>query len=409
MRRRFPPLQAAGDVPSGSSGIGAPLNVDSTIAQIVEYYLEVRRGEVKSQSWITYYTQCLPYVVGPLLLGSPRERYVYARYGRKSETAQLLPMLGCIKLSELTTAMIRHWHRTLTSHVGSYTAKTAKKQLRSALALAAEDFELRIPVMPAQRGRGTPKRLKRILTPAEIGLLLKAAQADRHKGIYYAFPFLTGVRPGELLALHWEDVDFDAGLIRIHRTQLLDGVLSDLTKTAAGTRQVPMSSLLRSLLVDWKRICPIGQGDRVFPCLGNTSYRGHKKRGTPLSYANFILVYWRPVFRTLGLPYVTPHSARHAFISTLQASGVEIGVVAKLAGHADPAITLSHYTQSVRDGSGAVIALEATYCRSPGRDAIGDNRSALLSSPDTLSACQPATDIVRQSPPVSDVDRHSRT
>jgi len=61
------------------------------------------------------------------------------------------------------------------------------------------------------------------------------------------------------------------------------------------------------------------------------------------------------------LPHVAPHSARHAFISTLQAKGVEVGLVAKLADHANAAITLSHYTQAVRGGADAVRALEQAY------------------------------------------------
>ena len=61
---------------------------------------------------------------------------------------------------------------------------------------------------------------------------------------------------------------------------------------------------------------------------------------------------------SLGLPYVTPHSARHAFISTLQAQGIEVGLVAKLAGHANATVTLAHYTQAVRGGEVAVEALE---------------------------------------------------
>jgi integrase len=305
-----------------------------------------------------------------------------------------MEMLGPLKLSELTTAIIRHWHRTLCSQVGNYTAKAAKKHLRSALALAAEDFELRVPAMPTHRGRGTPKRRKRILTPAEVGQLLRAAQADQFKGIYYAFPFLTGVRPGEQLALQWEDVDFRANVIRIHRTQLFDGSVSELTKTAAGTREIPISPLLRAILLKWQQACPAdqsGQG-RVFPCLGLLTCPTHKKRGTPLSYANFVGNYWRPVFRALGLPYVTPHSARHAFISTLQASGIEIGLVAKLAGHADPAVTLSHYTQPVRDGSRAVVALEAAYTSidsldRPGRQQVRREAVPPGSSPGRASRC----------------------
>lgn len=67
-------------------------------------------------------------------------------------------------------------------------------------------------------------------------------------------------------------------------------------------------------------------------------------------YANFRNRYWKPALEAVGLPHVAPHSARHAFISTLQAKGVEVGLVAKLAGHANAAITLSHYTQAVRVG-----------------------------------------------------------
>ena len=50
------------------------------------------------------------------------------------------------------------------------------------------------------------KSKKAILTPEQVGLLLKVAVEDKQKGIYYAFPFLTGVRPSEQLGLLWEDV-----------------------------------------------------------------------------------------------------------------------------------------------------------------------------------------------------------
>jgi hypothetical protein len=87
--------------------------------------------------------------------------------------------------------------------------------------------------------------------------------------------------------------------------------------------------------------------------------------GGVLSYANFRKSYWQPVFASLGLPYVTPHSARHTFISTLQAQGIEVGLVAKLAGHANANVTLGHYTQAVRGGEVAVAALEGAYFAAP--------------------------------------------
>jgi integrase len=85
--------------------------------------------------------------------------------------------------------------------------------------------------------------------------------------------------------------------------------------------------------------------------------------GGPLVYGSFRKRYWAPMLRRLGLPAVTPHSARHSFISTLQAQGVEVGLVAKLAGHKSAVVTLSHYTHAMRGGEDAVKALDQAYGR----------------------------------------------
>ena len=65
-----------------------------------------------------------------------------------------------------------------------------------------------------------------------------------------------------------------------------------------------------------------------------------------------------PIFKQLRLPHVSPHSARYSFISTLQAQGVEVGLVAKLAGHANPTVTLGHHNQAGRGGAEAVSTLD---------------------------------------------------
>lgn len=83
--------------------------------------------------------------------------------------------------------------------------------------------------------------------------------------------------------------------------------------------------------------------------------------GGPILYSNFLKRYWRRAFKNAGVRYVTHHSARHSFVSTLQAQGVEVGLVAKLAGHANPAVTLGHYTQAVRGGAEALAILDQAY------------------------------------------------
>jgi len=151
----------------------------------------------------------------------------------------------------------------------------------------------------------------------------------------------------------------------IRRMQERDGSITNLTKTVAGTREVPMGNLLRALLLEWRIACPRLDGDlhRVFPAFGHAQQWPLPRvgGGGPLLYWNFRRRIWVAILRKLGLPAVSPHSARHSFISTLQAQGIEVGLVAKIAGHSNANVTLSHYTQAVRGGADAANALEGAF------------------------------------------------
>jgi integrase len=120
-------------------------------------------------------------------------------------------------------------------------------------------------------------------------------------------------------------------------------------------------------MLEWRVRCPRKGGELklVFPSLGAKQQWPLKKLGGGiLLYSNFRLRIWLKAFKALnvfGLPYVTPHSARHCFISTLQSKGLEVGLVAKIAGHSDPSVTLEYYTQAVRDGHGALEKLKEAY------------------------------------------------
>jgi integrase len=222
--------------------------------------------------------------------------------------------------------------------------------------------------MPTGLQRQRDKARKAVLTPEEVARLLAAARDDLDNGVYVAFPFLAGTRPSEQLGLLWDDVDFEANVIRIRRIQLRDGSLSEFTKTAAGVRSIPMSPLLREMLLAWRVRCPRKDGklERVFPAPGVARAWPLPKigGGGPLIYGNFRKRYWAGTLKKLSLPAVTPHSARHSFISTLQAQGVEVGLVAKLAGHKNAVVTLSHYTHAMRGGEDAVKALDRAYAGS---------------------------------------------
>jgi integrase len=337
-----------------------------TVEAAVAAWLETKRGVVRPVTFATYKFQSR-YVVGPLAPSEARRAIIRSGVGAKPK-ARAIELLGREKVQELTTRRIRAWHKLLSDEVSIYCANKAMQILKVALALAAEDHEFRPPAMPTGLQRQRDKARKTVLTPDEVAKLLASVGHDLDKGVYVAFPFLAGTRPSEQLGLVWDDVDFEANVIRVRRIQMRDGSLSEFTKTAAGVRSIPMSPLLREMLLAWRVRCPRKDVklERVFPAPGVARAWPLPRLGAvgPLVYGNFRKRYWGPTLKRLGLPAVTPHSARHSFISVLQAQGVEVGLVAKLAGHKNAVVTLSHYTHAMRGGEDAVKALDRAYAGS---------------------------------------------
>lgn len=248
-----------------------------------------------------------------------------------------------IRLTALDARDIRRWYNELSARVSAYTANEALAILRAAMKQAAEDLGIRCPDIPNGLQRQLNKAPKALLTPAQVSTLLEAAQTD-DKALYVAFPFLTGVRASEQLGVLWSDIE--DGALHIRRQQARDGSLVEVLKTDASYRKIPLPSNLRELLSRWQKRCPSQQ--RVFPA----------PNGGAFYYNCFRSRLWVPTLRRLGLPQVSHHSARHAFISMIQANGAEPALAAALAGHRNPTVTLSYYSHAVRGGEQVVESLE---------------------------------------------------
>jgi integrase len=105
--------------------------------------------------------------------------------------------------------------------------------LRRMLRIAHEDGKLQnVPIIRLQK---EPPARRGFVTDEQFGALLKALPT--HLRPLITFLFFCGVRLGEALAIEWSQVDFDAGLIRLHETKNDE------------PRVVPLPSLLRMMLV----------------------------------------------------------------------------------------------------------------------------------------------------------------
>ena len=324
-------------------GVYSSENRSVTVADAVAAWLESKRGVVRPITFASYEFE-IGYIVGPLLPSEARRAIVRSGVGARPK-ARAIELLGRVKVQELTTRRVRAWHKLISDEVSVYSANKALIKLKAALALAAEDLEFRPVAMPTGLQRQRDKARKAVLTPDQVARLLAAARDDLDKGVYYAAPFLMGTRPSEQLGLMWDDVDFEANLIRIRRIQLRYGALSEFTKTAAGAgarfrcRRCCARCCSAGVSAALVRTASLS-GCSPPPAFLRAWPLPREGGGGPLVYGSFRKRYWAPMLRRLGLPAVTSHSARHSFISTLQAQGVEVGLVAKLAGHKSAVVTL---------------------------------------------------------------------
>ena len=87
------------------------------------------------------------------------------------------------------------------------------------------------------------------LTVEQTRALLAAAAGNRFEALF-ELALKTGMRRGELLALRWEDVDLNKGMLQVRGTlrRTREGLTFGVPKTATSRRQVVLSPSLVAAL-----------------------------------------------------------------------------------------------------------------------------------------------------------------
>jgi integrase len=170
-----------------------------------------------------------------------------------------------------------------------------------------------------------------VLNPEEIGRLLDAA-APRFRTLL-ATAILSGLRQGELLGLHWRDVDFDNQLIHV-RTQLNRKRRDVPPKTERAVRDVILMPALAQALRQHRTESAFNRPD---------DYVFTTRTGTPHHAPHIGMRVLKPALESAGLQPVRWHDLRHTFASLLIAGGANITFVSRQLGHTSSQITLGVY------------------------------------------------------------------
>lgn len=241
-------------------------------------------------------------------------------------TAQLVPMFGHLRLSELSKRHVREKLSALS--VSNKTLANLQSCLRSALADAVEDEFLEANPMA-----GWNYRNKEVLkeeddvdpfSMAEQAAILAATPKDRRPQIQFAL--WTGLRPSELIALEWGDIDWIGNEIRIVRAKTRAASEPESPKTTSGRRSVKLLAPARDALLQQKPATFLA-GGRIFT---------NPVSGAPWDHSEQIRkLLWAPVMKKSGVRYRRPYQTRHTYASMMLSAGEHPMWVAKQMGHKD--------------------------------------------------------------------------
>lgn len=256
-------------------------------------------------------------------------------------------------MKEITPGMVNAWGLEFKAQ-GK--AERTAQNARSVLSLifkywCVRDGETYNPVPLVDLPRGMKRTERQPPTPEQIAAV---KQHPEGFGLCAWLFMYTGCRLGEILALQWQDVDFEAGIIRVSKSVswINNRPVIHEPKTKNAVRIVPLLGPLRDVL----------QGRRGKPAeyilggekpLTGTAYQRRwqyycRDAGLAEGIEKKRVQNGKEIRYTFWKPLVTAHQFRHEFASVLYEAGVGEMEAQKILGHADISTTRKIYTH-IRD------------------------------------------------------------
>ena len=324
-------------------------------AKLNNYKKEMLLGTVSSDDKITlsewFHTWLFDYRIKDL---KPKsfEKYegLYRNYIKDSE-------LGKIKLKDLRTTHLQKYYSKLEIQYNkpASTIRGLNTRLKPCLSDAEKQGYI-------QKNYCKMTTLPKDNTNKDIHILSNQEQQkfiEYIKGHNLEVLFLvalgTGLRLGELLGLKWSDIDFNTGILTVHRSLSRSKnqttgkyeVIEQIPKTKNSNRSVPIPA---SILGKLKELKKHQNKQRLLVGEGyiNNNYVFSDDIGNPIDDK-------RPgrnlksVLKKLDIEPIKFHALRHTYATRLFENNVPPKTVQALMGHSDISVTMDIYTHVMED------------------------------------------------------------
>ena len=271
----------------------------------------------------------------------------------------IIPEIGQIPLVKLTSGDLQQFYIRLKQGgrllqperygpgLSDRMVKTCHVTCCTALDKAvSQGLLLKNPAAACKAPATHPKEMQ-VLTQEEMQrLLIQAKENDCYELLL--LELTTGLRRGELLALQWDDLDFQTGELYIQRQ--VQRIRGELTVTQPKTRSSSRSIILPPPILDILKNCRQHTGSRwMFP--------SPRKEDSPRDPAA-VRKKLSTILERAGCKHVRFHDLRHTFATNALEHGMDVKTLSAIIGHVSSATTLNvyaHVTDGMRQSAAAKI------------------------------------------------------
>ena len=262
----------------------------------------------------------------------------------------IVPEIGNIPLNKLTQNDLQQFYarlkkngrKSLTEYYGEGLSdrmvRMCHATCRTALEKAVQEGLIR--TNPAIGCKLPPKRARemQVLDRDELQRFLIQAQSE---GYYELFllDLSTGLRRGELMALQWDDLDFETGVLNVNKQVYpVNGELQfSEPKTKNSIRKIVLPSAVVEVLREYKKTV---NSRWMFP--------SPVKEDFPIT-PGVVRSRLQLILERAGCKHVRFHDLRHTFATLALQNGMDVKTLSAMLGHVSAATTLDIYTHITDD------------------------------------------------------------
>ena len=286
---------------------------------IITWMDEYKRIELRLSTWENYY---------------------------RSVRNHIYPALGHIPLKDIKTDDIQRLYNKMTKEGKSpATVRRNHQIVSSCLSQAVENRILAWNPATAVKLPKLDSKEVRAMTPEEMDSFLSVLGEDRW-GVAFLCLLGNGLREGELLAIRWQDIDLEEGILRV--SQALSrtkerGLIFEEPKTEKSKRTIPLPDAITDA------ICHHKAQQLQVKLLAGSEYVNNDlvfctDKGTPIYPRNFTRKFYT-LKKKAGIPDdINLHALRHTFATRMLEEGENLKTVQELLGHADISTTANTYS-----------------------------------------------------------------